>query len=88
MPLKTPLTVFFNPNNFNDYNYGANGYEMGLVFHEGLHGFIGISDRDLKTALGCNPDPLSSSMITDYIGQFLTVPPPVPGNQRDCTHFQ
>jgi hypothetical protein len=86
-PNQTPLTIFFNPNNFDTSAYGVNLSNMGTVFHEGIHGFMGISDPDLQKALGCtitNPPFIRSLYITDYVKQFLSVPPIEPGNIRPC----
>jgi hypothetical protein len=63
---------------------------MGMLFHEGLHGFTGMTDPQLQQALGCTvtPPPLVNSLnITDYVKQFLSIPQIVPGNIRDCSYF-
>jgi len=80
--------VFFDPNNFNPSGYGINLHNMGVIFHDGLHGFTRLSDPDLQRALGCatvTPPPDSdSSNITDYVQQFLSVPETEPENIRSC----
>jgi hypothetical protein len=77
IPNRTPLTTFFNPGLFQrDYD-GANTDEMATIFHEGLHGFTGKTDSELQLALGCQQQ-VGSINITDYLLQFLVVPPRTP----------
>ena len=71
---RTPLTVFLNPFNFDTVGFGANPGNMAVVFHEGLHGFTGMSDVQIQGALGCtvHPPPVEKSRnITDYVEQVL-----------------
>jgi len=85
-PGVTPLTVFFNPYNFNKdtggqinvpINKGANINNMAMLFHEGLHGFLNMDDPGLQTAFKCETvDQFNSLNLTDYLKQFLIVPPP------------
>lgn len=64
------LTTFFNPSNIDGLNPGDDGvtlWNMGMVFHEGLHGFTGMSDTQLQTALGCaTVDQFKTHNLTYY----------------------
>jgi hypothetical protein len=72
------LTVFFNPSNLDKSNFGVNTFNMAIVFHEGLHGFTGMTDGQLQSALGCTVQ-IASINITDYLEQFVfTTPPTTP----------
>jgi hypothetical protein len=86
-PNKTPLTTFFNPYFLDKSAFGANSANMGLLLHEGLHGWIGISDPDLQKALGCTvktPPQGNSINITVYLPQFLETPPRIAANIVQC----
>jgi hypothetical protein len=73
---QTPLTVFFNPYNFDKSGEGVNLENMALLFHEGLHGFTNMTDVQLQNAFGCQTkSQLDSLNITDYLRQFLVIPP-------------
>lgn len=68
------LTIFFRPGNdangnpvVNLSNGGNNSHNLGLLFHEALHGFTGRVDQDLQSAFGLSAG--SSSNITDHIRQ-------------------
>jgi hypothetical protein len=78
------LTTFFNPstNNLLTSNSGVNNFNMAVIFHEGLHGFTGMDDLTLQQSLNCfTQDPLQTHNITNYVSQFVLVPPPSPIEQ-------
>jgi hypothetical protein len=55
---------------------------MAVIFHEGLHGFTGMDDLTLQQSLNClTQDPLQTHNITNYVSQFVLVPPPSPIEQ-------
>jgi hypothetical protein len=70
------LTTFFNPSNFDTGGSGINLWNMGMVFHEGLHGFTGMSDVQLQNAFGCaTVDQFKTHNLTYYLEQFILTPP-------------
>ena len=88
-PNKTPLTTFFNPNNFfNKSNSGGNPEMMAMVFHEGIHGLTGLKDDQIQKELNCAtvtpPPDIHSINITNYVMQFLHTPPIDPGDILPC----
>ena len=57
---------------------------MAMIFHEGFHGKIGISDSDLQKALGCNVQD-DTRNVTWYLEQFVGPNPPNP--IQPCTAY-
>ncbi len=88
IPSKTPLTTFFNPAMIDGANYGANSSNIAMVFHEGIHGFTGITDAALQSKLGCvvHNDGASEN-ISYFLKQFVAFPPLADGNIQPCTVF-
>lgn len=78
IPNMPVLTTFFNPSNMDGLAPGDDGvtlWNMGMVFHEGLHGFTGMSDVQLQRALGCATiDQFQTHNLTYYLEQFVFVP--------------
>ncbi len=67
------LTIFLRPGNdangnpvIDPSNGGHNARNQSLLFHEGLHGFLGKGDQDIQNALFGSSGGASSN-ITEYI---------------------
>jgi len=73
-----PFKSFFRPAAIDLSQGGVNDFNMGLLFHEALHGITGLGDSQLQHALGCvNQSGSNTSNITNYLIQFVgSAPPP------------
>ncbi|HEV2352363.1 MAG TPA: hypothetical protein VG028_21215, partial [Terriglobia bacterium] len=70
-PAKQGPTIFFDPYFICKENSASNTgiWNQALLFHEALHGFYGLNDTSIQSALGLTVDPDNTSNITDYLDQ-------------------
>ena len=84
------LRVFFEPRAIRlDYAESdvARSRNIGLLFHEALHGFTKLSDQQLQDFLGCS-ELIDTRNINAYLEQFIGSVYPHAGDPRPCGYVE
>lgn len=68
---KAPATIFFRPASIGLNGFGRNLGNVGLLFHEALHGYVDLYDEELKSRLGITGPIGYSCKISEYIQNRL-----------------
>jgi hypothetical protein len=82
-----PLKTFFNATKIDLTNQGVNDFNIGMIFHESLHGITGLVDDQLQRALGCKDTSGDDTHnIADFLVQFVSIdhPPITPATVVGC----